>query len=500
MEYRVKPTEKQLEALRLFKNPDVEVVGFGGAKGGGKSWFLRTRQILRRLQYPNSSGLIVRKTLPELEKNHIRKIMQEWPEAIYDYRDQKHSFKFKNGSILDLGYVDTEEDLERLQGVEYDDIDIDEATQHPKVVFSTLRSCLRTSNAENIAAGLKPTMLLTWNWGGVGHAWIKRMFWRKYMAKNKPDGVDAQEWERIKAADTWENESHWDINPETGYGEQAKQFAFLQAFWYDNSHLDKGYKDRLSALPEQLRKAYMDGDPDIFEGQFFPEFGTHLRERPFGIAVNSANLYGSLDYGEGAGDNAGATSFGLWHIDSKGIPHRLWSYYKKNQNASVYAREIVSGIQSFVWTHGVMPKKIMADPSMFIKRRMDEEHSKSVADVFADHGLTLTPANNDRVNGWRVMREFFARDSITGEPKSRYWEGYNEEYETYIPSLVYSRKNASDVQKGGEDHVGDEARYFFVEAMGHSAKAVKLTPADYAPLAPMKKHLMPLFFSMRKAG
>jgi len=501
MNITIQFSPKQEQANKTLQKPEIEVLGFGGAKGGGKSWFLRTRQVLRRLQYEKTSGLIIRKTLPELEKNHIRKIQMEWPTLAYDYRDQKHQFRFKNGSILDLTYIDTEDDLERTQGIEYDDIDIDEAEHHPKVVFSTMRSCLRTTNK-----AIKPTMILGFNWGGVGHAWLKRMFWRKYMVKNIPEGMDKREWERMQAMDTWDNEEHWDVDPVTGLGEKSSQFAFLQVFWYDNPHLDAGYEDRLSALPETLRKAYKDGDPDIFEGQFFPEFGPHLREKPFQIPVNVANLYGSLDYGDGQGDQAGATSFGLHHLGTDGVPHRLLTYYKKGQSPSTYAREIVATIQSFPWTYGVMPKTVWADPSMFIKRRQDngrvgEDTSKSVADIFAAHGLVLTPANNDRVNGWRVMREYFSRDSLTGQPKSRYWEGYNEEYEMYIPGLVYAKNNRNDVKKGGEDHVGDSARYGFVGMMGvTTVRKQKTNSNERDKLVPMKNQLAALFFSKQRAS
>ena len=497
-------TALQARANNLLLDPEITVLGFGGAKGGGKSFFIRSRQVLRRLKYPKTAGLIIRRTLPELEKNHIRKIQMEWPDLAYDYRDQKHQFRFRNGSILDLTYIDTEDDLERTQGIEYEDIDIDEAEQQPKIVFSTMRSCLRTTNKD-----IKPTMILGFNWGGVGHAWLKRMFWRKYMVKNRPDGVDAQEWKRIQEQDTWDSPEHWDVDAKTGEGEKPSQFAFLQVFWYDNPHLNAGYEDSLSALPETLRKAYKDGDPDIFEGQFFAEFGTHLREKPFQIAVNVANLYGSLDYGDGQGDQAGATSFGLHHLDDKGVPHRLFTYYKKGQTPSTYAREIVAMIQSFPWTYGVMPKTVWADPSMFIKRTQDngmvgEDARRSVADIFAAHGLFLTPANNDRINGWRVEREYFSRDSLTGQPKSRYWEGYNDEYEMYIPSLVYAKNNRDDVRKGGEDHVGDESRYGFVGMMGiQTAKKQKTTTDGHGQLKPLKAQIMPLFFSYnnkKKAG
>lgn len=212
-------------------------------------------------------------------------------------------------------------------------------------------------------------------------------------------------------------------------------------------------------------------------GRFFPEFGEHLREMPFHIQPHLCNLYGSLDYGDGQGEGAGATSFGLWHIDDQGRPHRLFTYYKRHQTAATYAREIKAAIQSFTWTTGVMPKMIFADPSMFIKRRMDDNYSKSVADIFAEYDLVLTPANNDRINGWRVMREYFVHDE-TGVPRSFYWEAYNDEYEQYIPSLVEKENNPNDVEKGGEDHVGDEARYFFVAAMGMKANKLQQEHAE----------------------
>jgi phage terminase large subunit len=454
-------TDRQMEGLEILSRPGVEVLGFGGAKGGGKSRFIRDYQKMRRLKYPGTSGLIVRKTLGELERNHIRPLRKELPEAVYDYRDDKHLFRFKNGSYLELAYIDMEKDLERLQGGEYDDICLDEAQMHPKRVFSEMRSCLRHASSVAGADGeIVPKMILTWNWGNIGHAWLKRMFWRRWMQKT---GDKLRDEENL--ADKWDLETHWDD------GERPEQFAFLQAFWHDNPFLDKGYIDRLNALPEALRKAYRDGDPDIFEGQFFPEFGPHLREMPFVIHPHEARLYGSLDYGDGDGEHGGKTSFGLWQIDDRGKPHRLFTYYQGGGTPETHARAIVAEIRSFPWTSGVMPSMTVADPAVFIKRKLDESHVFSVADVFAQFGLPLTPANNNRVNGWRVCRDMFSV-GIDGQPNSFYWDGYNAEYEGFIPTLVYAKGNKSDAQKGGDDHVCDETRYFMVHAMGFRVAAL----------------------------
>ena len=60
--------------------------------------------------------------------------------------------------------------------------------------------------------------------------------------------------------------------------------------------------------------------------------------------------------------------------------------------------ELVEGCP---FTDGRRPSVIYADPSIFVKRRLTEVMNHSPADVFAEHGLWLTKANNDRVNGWR---------------------------------------------------------------------------------------------------
>lgn len=234
--------------------------------------------------------------------------------------------------------------------------------------------------------------------------------------------------------------------------------------------LEEERKHDEATNPNRYKNIWL-GEPGG-QGRFFPEFGDHLREMPFKIEPHLCNLYGSIDYGDGQGENAGATSFGLWHIDEEGRSHRLFTYYKRHQTAGTYAREIIAAIKSFTWTSGVMPKRVYADPSMFIKRRMDDNFSKSVADIFAEYGLVLTPANNDRINGWRVMREYFVNDE-TGVPRSFYWDAYNDEYMMYIPALEVKETNPEDVEKGGEDHVGDEARYFFVAAMGMSADKLR---------------------------
>ena len=61
------PNAKQDEFLRCKK----KYVAFGGARGGGKSWAVRCKAKLLAQRYPGIRMLLVRRSLPELEANHL---------------------------------------------------------------------------------------------------------------------------------------------------------------------------------------------------------------------------------------------------------------------------------------------------------------------------------------------------------------------------------------------------------------------------------------------
>ena len=100
------PNEKQ----RAFFLSTAPHTAYGGARGGGKSWAMRRKLVLLALRYPGLQELLLRRTLPELQENHVRPLLQELNGAV-KYNQTQRSFLFPNGSRIKLGYCDQEKDV-----------------------------------------------------------------------------------------------------------------------------------------------------------------------------------------------------------------------------------------------------------------------------------------------------------------------------------------------------------------------------------------------------
>lgn len=228
--FDIEPSEKQME----FFMSEAKFTAYGGARGGGKSWALRYKLLLLCLNYPGIRTIIIRRSYPELYENHVLPLLKILEgTSLASYSEEHKEFKFVNGSTIKLGYLSNEKDLLRYQGQEFDIIAIDEATQIVENAFRILCASLRGAN------DFPKRVYLTCNPGGVGHGFVKRLFIDRAYRK----------------------------------GERAEDYRFIRALAYDNKALlgsDPGYIDRLEALPEKLRKAWLYGEWDVFEGQFFP--------------------------------------------------------------------------------------------------------------------------------------------------------------------------------------------------------------------------------------
>ncbi len=382
-----KPSSKQ----QAFFDSTARYTAYGGARGGGKSWALRRKLILMAFRYAGLKALLIRRTLPELRENHIFPLLSQLGGAV-NYSEVSHCFSFPNGSRLVLGYCDKERDVLRYQGQEYDVIALDEATQLTEFQFSTFKACLRGAN------DLPKRMYLTCNPGGVGHAWVKRLF------------VDRQ------------------FRPD----ENPDEYTFIPAGVYDNTVLlrqDPGYVKQLETLPDALRRAWLEGSWDVFEGQYFPEFSRHIHVcEPFKLPSDWI-FFGAMDYGF---DMLAA----LWLAMA---PDGRIYVYRELGRSGLTLTAAAGAVASE--SAGALPQYFAASPDLW-NRRQDSGLS-GVAIMSAIPGLpVLLKADNRRIIGWRNLREFLALRS-DGKPGLQIFSTCTELIRT-LPALLHDKHCPED--------------------------------------------------------
>ena len=158
---------------------------YGGARGGGKSHVIRIKLPLLAFNYPGIQILLLRRTLKELRENHQLQL-QKMLKGIADFKESTKEFLFPNGSRIVLGYCDNEKDVLQYQGQAYEVIAMEEATHFTEFQFQSLTESNRMSG--NLKEEFVPRMYFTCNPGGVGHAWVKRLFIdRDYKATENPN-------------------------------------------------------------------------------------------------------------------------------------------------------------------------------------------------------------------------------------------------------------------------------------------------------------------------
>ena len=119
------PSPKQ----KLFMKDEHRHVGFGGARGGGKSFGVRLKATMLCLIHAGIKVMIVRKSYTELTANHIKPLKEllkcGTEDEVAKYNDSKKEMRFLNGSEILFRYCDKENDVDRYQGTEVDVLFLD---------------------------------------------------------------------------------------------------------------------------------------------------------------------------------------------------------------------------------------------------------------------------------------------------------------------------------------------------------------------------------------
>lgn len=442
--YRPQPKQVQMHICAANE------ILFGGAAGPGKSHALRHEGLDWALRIPGLQVYLFRRTFPELEKNHILPSLAEFPESIGKYRDQKHRWEFPNGSMLHFCACQYEKDVFAYQGAEIHLLLIDELTTFSEFQYDYLRGRVRctvdipTVMAEigcnqkqiDFAVSKIPGIVCASNPGGIGHEFAKRR-WVDYAPPYTIKQATSEEGGMLR--------------------------AFIPGLLEDNPILldrDPKYRDRLNALPEPYRTAYMKGDWDIFLGQAFLLSREHHVIPPLPIPSN-APIYMTFDWGFGA-----PFSLLWWWVDSDGRGYLFSEWYgwngTPNQGLRLTDPEIAQGIVERekgmdLIGHGLYR---YAGPDCFSKKPdyRGGGQGPSTAEVFASFGLHLTPGDPSRELKIRQFRERL-RVLPDAPPMIQVYNTCTQFIRT-IPLIQTDPNNPEYVDENGELHCFDSACHF----------------------------------------
>lgn len=409
---------------RAFMQADGTVadeVLFGGAAGGGKSYGQIVDAMLYALKYPGSKQLILRRTFPDLERSIILLSLEIIPRKLAAYNASKHRWRFANGSIVEMGYCAADKDVYQYQGAEYDVIRLDELTHFSEEIYVYLLSRLRGS------LPYPRQMKASTNPGGVGHYWVKRRF------------VDIGAPEVV----------HEMTDEKTGIKSRR---LYLPSLLKDNPFLlagDADYERRLMLLPEKERRALLYGDWDVMAGQYFEMFRRNIHTFKPDELPGEGTRFVSLDYGQ----DMFCALFGL--LDERG---RMWIYKE------IYESGLLIGEAAERLAAAIMPgEKIaayFAPPDLWGRQQTT---GRTTVDYFADRGIYLRRAVNDRVQGWYDLAEWLrvVKDG-EGRETTKLRIGTNcLNLLRTLPAIQRSERNPNDCASDPHEltHAPDALRY-----------------------------------------
>lgn len=365
---------KQKQFLTSVENTPITF--YGGAKGGGKSKGVRLILLLRRMTMPQTHAALFRRTYKELEGNHIRPLFEEYPILRKYWNDSKKILTLPNGSTIEFCHCESDKDVEKYQGREFDDLAIEEAGQWTEKSFRTLLGSNRSSKP-----GVKPRCLLTGNPGGIGHTWLKRLFIERRFNSDR---------------------------------ERPEDHAFIKALVDDNPALlenDPDYVHRLNSEPnEALRKAYRFGDWDIFAGQYFSEIRREIHFiQPFTLPRHWPR-FGSYDFGFNH-----PAAFGWFASDEDGNVY----LYREFVQAGLRVDQFAQKLNAFADTEGLSP--IVAGWDAWAQKNVLHSHDRgsapTVAEEFNAHNIVLSRAEIDRIQGATQVRNYLAWQKTSADGK-----------------------------------------------------------------------------------
>ena len=247
----MKLTPKQEEALEVLASPSTHIMLFGGSRSG-KTFILCKAVATRAIKAPESRHAILR-----FRFNHVKMsvVLDTWPKMMklcypdVEYRIDRTDWfcQLSNGSQVWFGGLDDKERSEKILGMEFATIYLNECSQIPQssrdIVVTRLAQQVDVLIDGQPTIKLAPKMYYDCNPPSKSH-WTYKLF------------ILHQNLDTKRQMDNHGDYSYLKINP------------------VDNiSNLSQSYLQTLQGLSSRLRKRFHDGDfADATDNTLFNDY------------------------------------------------------------------------------------------------------------------------------------------------------------------------------------------------------------------------------------
>ena len=404
--------------------PVARILLYGGSAGSGKSDALLIVGFIACVTWPKCNVVYFRREYPDLEgPGGAIPRSKELFSQIGKWHGGQRRWTFPGGGILEFSHCKREDDVYGFQSQQFDVLLIDESTQFTEFQLNYLLTRNRAT-----VDGIIPFCAMATNPGGVSHGYHKKRF------------VDA---------------GPWGLPVDVEVEGKIERHIFIPARLSDNKVLeerDPGYRSTLERQPEEIRRALLDGDWNVFAGQYFKTFRREKDGKPYHVIPPEEiprewRRFASIDWG------FKAPCAVLWHaIDPAMGRVKTYRELYVTEHRAAEVAELFVELSKYKDGTPEDIAYVKMSPDAWAERGLGSkaQPGEVVAEEFIKRQINVEPADNRRVLGWNRMREYMA-EAPDGLPWWQVFETCPNLIRT-LPEMIHDKRHVEDIDKDGEDH------------------------------------------------